>query len=190
MNYRITTVAKDALVEMATHYHQEPDVRRPNLDHSVNYIRPPRYKDTMTKLTMQPFLRALSTCQFTDTRDPDIIALDLPRAQHNLPPLWYQYLGPANRDPRPELRRWQWGIVIPPATQTAFLAIATHYNIHPLPPSKRTPSQREYVQAVLEAIGQGSLTPTNLPIAYHKTPRRYKSHLTSLSVMPPLPEMF
>lgn len=161
---RISYLARNYLIELATQY---------------QYIRPPRTPNAITRVTMQDFWRKLAHCHYQDTRPTDIQALDPILDAQQRPRIWYAIADQGRAAPdSPELRKWKWGIVIPNATQLALLEVADQYHITPMgykynPPNPQTPTQLTRVMALLEAIGQQNLTPIDLPIAKHKYPVRY-----------------
>lgn len=101
-----------------------------------------------------------SDVTFEDTRPDYLQEIDSARVTiHHKLPIWYD----------PEPTRFDFGINISPNTQETLYTIALSHGITNFK-RPNTISRGPVISALLEAIGQGCLTPNNVPVA---PPRKY-----------------
>ena len=176
VTYYVSALAREYYYDTAREYNYTREPRRITAARTVRNLQLGDYPRPNT-WGLANLITALSNLTFNDTRDPDIIAFDEPRANASppLPPFWYSA----------EAYRWQWRLALPPATRTNLLAISHHFNIQPFSQRARRVNDNSRISATLEAIGQGNLTPAEpIPTYEYLHPVHYDRNYPTLGGQP------
>lgn len=132
------------------------------------------YNSHASKHKMSEFITKLSEQEFTDTRPVDFQKSDIIRVSNNLLPFWYNRYTRHARCLR---------LTLYTINNLVNIAIKFNLNKELNAPTNLIYTTNSLVSLALEVIGQGMLTPVNMPekpnLTYQferrtKTPVRYK----------------